>query len=481
MLVRPEFAWAGVVTLAAAVVALVVSFQLAFFLLWFALLGWWVWGAPQSAIYFFIIMAPLLPMFKMTQTIGTLTLLKDVIILALFVKLWLWPLLTKRLPYRRNILLAPLVALIAWTAFAALRSDSLLLGILRARDIVLYVMLYFVTLYLPHTKQLYRQALGWFLISAAIVSALGWYQFFGIPDSAVLRFDPAHEIWIPRVSSVMAHPSIFGQYLILTSTLLIALLVPPVAGLARRSAWWPAVVMGWAALLPLVYLTYSRAVWLGYVTALAAMSVTAVWIRVRQPLVSWRVWSSGILGVVVVAVLILQFTSVGVFLGSAIDPTYASNAERLEFLARLIAPLTNIQALIGTGLGDVLQQNFREIDIGAFDIASGAGRSVQLAKDATLVDNQYLKTFIEMGLAGLLVYSWLYWRLFRASWNLITHYSLLITRVLGLWSIGFLTSFVIQAFFIDIWDIFPTNAAFWIIAALVSREQIPYTTEHDET
>jgi hypothetical protein len=159
-------------------------------------------------------------------------------------------------------------------------------------------------------------------------------------------------------------------------------------------------------------------------------------------------------------------------LRSAVDPTYASNAERLEFLARLIAPLTPAQALFGAGLGDVVVQNFRMADVDSFDIVSGASRSVQLAKDATLVDNQYLKTFIELGLAGILMYAWLYWRVAKGSYLLATNYQLPTAQAIGLWSLGFLAAFLIQAFFIDIWDIFPTNLAFWVVAGLVSREQI---------
>jgi hypothetical protein len=95
---------------------------------------------------------------------------------------------------------------------------------------------------------------------------------------------------------------------------------------------------------------------------------------------------------------------------------------------------------------------------------------VQLAKDSTLVDNQHLKTFVEMGIVGLLVYGWIYWRVITTSRFLAVDNSIhdLTSRVLGWWGIGFFTAFVIQGFFIDIWDISPTNMAFWIIAALVS-------------
>lgn len=467
--------WAALITASVATVALIVNVQLAFLIGFFAILAAWTWRNPHQAFYLFIIVAPLLPMFKITQTIGTVTLLKDVIILTLFVKLFLLPLITKCLPYRRNILFGPVMALVVWAAVAAVQADSLVLGILRARDIVLYILFYFVVLYVPIRKQFFREATLWLLISAAIIATLGYYQYFGVADSAVLRFDPARQVWIPRVSSVLAHPSVFGQYLVLISTFLFAqLLVLPRRRLIS--------VLGLLYILPLVYLTFSRAVWLGYVAGFGTIILALMWSWLRQNKqwhVPWKVWTSVSIGLVVALALIIQFTSVGVFVRSAFDPDYASNAARIDFLVRLVAPMNSVQALFGMGLGDVVAQNFREVDIAAGDITSGASRSVQLAKDSTLVDNQYLKTFVEMGLLGLLIYMWLYWRVARNSYLLTTRYSLPTTRIIALWSLGFLAAFVVQAFFIDIWDIFPTNAAFWIIAALVSREQILYT-EVDE-
>ncbi|HLD25684.1 MAG TPA: hypothetical protein VJC05_01405, partial [Candidatus Andersenbacteria bacterium] len=162
----------------------------------------------------------------------------------------------------------------------------------------------------------------------------------------------------------------------------------------------------------------------------------------------------------VLLLLAIKLTPVGVYVRSALDPTYGSNEERIEFAARLIAPMANVEALVGRGLGDVLVQNFRAVDLQAIDIAAGAAREVQLTKNATLVDNQWLKTFVEMGLAGLLIYGWMFWRVGKQAWQ--------VTEITGLWGLGFLAAFIIQGFFIDIWDIFPTNAAFWVVAAMVS-------------
>ena len=93
---------------------------------------------------------------------------------------------------------------------------------------------------------------------------------------------------------------------------------------------------------------------------------------------------------------------------------------------------------------------------------------MQLAKNQTLVDNQYLKSFVEMGLTGLSVYGWLYWRFLKAALRAVDNQQSRISQIIGLWGIAFLSAFIVQAFFIDIWDIFPTNAAFWIVAAFVS-------------
>jgi hypothetical protein len=468
---QPLFAWALIAVMFCAFVSLFLSFQAGVFLLLFVITAWWTWEHPEEGFLLFIVLAPLLPMLKITGTIGTATLIKDVIIAALLLKLFLVPLLQQHLPYRRNVLFAPLVGLLALTAWAALRSDALLLGILRARDIVLYMLLFMAVLYLQQGARRDRTRLAWFALSSAAVLALGAYQWFFAVDSAVLRFDPARLIWIPRISSVMAHPSIFGEYAVMAAAL--------AGAVALRAASKRARILGagfFVVLMPYIFLTYSRAVWIGLAAATGAAGL-ALLVRQAQTRRAWSVLKKygavAVMLLVVGGILLGRFTSTGVFVRSAFDPTYGSNQERLEFMARLIAPLSNAEALVGKGLGDVLAQNFREVDLTVYDIAAGAARDVQLAKNRTLVDNQYLKTFVEMGLAGLVVYGWLYWRFGRAAWRLATDRAATARQqIIGLWGLGFLVAFVVQAFFIDIWDIFPTNAAFWIVAALVSANAV---------
>lgn len=455
------YAWALLAVISSACLALTVSLQMGFFTLLFALLAWWAWENDELALLFFLALAPLLPMFKITQTIGTFTLAKDVIIIVLFLKVFLIPFITQKLPYRRNVFFLPLLFLLGWVAITLATADSSILGILRARDMGLYILFYLAVLYMPYDVATQKRRLVWFLSSAAVLVLAGVYQYFFAGDSAVLRFDPVRQIWIPRISSTFAHPTVFGEYLILLSSFMVGLVIA-----SKRWRMWA--MAGSLLLLPFIYLTYSRGVWLGYVAALGVMGLAWFWHSWITPERAGHMWkwlAGTIVTVGFVVILLVQFTPVGTFVRTALDPAYASNQIRLEFLARLLSSTGNTQALFGHGLGDIDQRVIKSVNVEAIDIASGDSRDVQLAKDSTLVDNQYLKTFIEMGLVGLLIYGWLYARALKYSWRL-SH------TVLGLAALGFFTSFIIQGLFVDIWDVFPTNAMFWIMAAFVSQTSL---------
>lgn len=456
--IQPPVAWGIIAVTGAAVLAMAVNLQVGFFALFFALVAWWTWQHEELSLLFFIALAPILPMFKVTQTLGTFTLVKDVVILSLFIKVFAWPLVRQTLPYRRNILALPLAGILLWCAVGLLMADSVTLGILRARDIGLYILLYIAALYMNTTPRIMKTRLLWFLGSASVLLLAGIYQMGWAADSAVLRFDPARSIWIPRMSSTFAHPTVFGEYLVLLTSVCAAFALN-----SKKYRWW-AVVLS-VVLMPFIYLTYSRGVWLGYLCSLLAIAVAYGMGRASIPGKRMLVWVGGSLGVMIMVLSLLYvFTPVGTFLRSSLDPTYASNKIRLDFVARLLGNTNNRQALFGHGLGDINQKVAVSAEVGAGDITSGDARDVQLAKDSTLVDNQYLKTFIELGLVGVLLYGWLYVRVLRLS---STQPSLL-----SLAAFGFFASFIVEALFVDIWDVFPTNAMFWVVAAMVSQLRI---------
>ena len=466
---RTETLWALVVLAVALFIGAFISIDLAPLVLIFGVAAWWTWLYPKLGLVLFIVIAPLLPLLKFTQSGGALTLVKDVMILTLFGRTVVYPLLTKSLPYRRNPLFMPLAALAVWVIVGTLQSDILTLGVLRARDIALYAILYFAVLHLPISRAYLRSLVTWSLVVAFILMGLGAYQLLAAVDSAVLRFDPAREIWIPRVSSTLGHPSVFGEVLILVTAVAFGIFI------ATDNRRWRIVALLIGLLsLPLLYLTYSRGAWLGMGAALCAGVATLLFARrtnTNSVITLPRV-AAAIVTVVLLAAIVLLATPAGTFLASGFDPTYASNAIRLDFMARLIAPLTPLQAIIGAGLGDVVIQNFRDVTVGLADITTGAARTVQVAKDATLVDNQYLKTFVELGLIGSLIYLWIYWQVLVGAWSLSKSKKVTV-RATGLIMVAFLAAFVVQGLFIDIWDIFPTNAYFWILAGVGFALQTP--------
>lgn len=466
IIVPAGYAWTLVVVLAAAVVAMFVSLQAAVILLLATILAWWSWQNPAASFYLLVVVSPLLPMFKVTQTLGSITLLKDVLLLTGFLRLVVLPLLSKTLPYRRNVLGLPLLGLFLWLMLATLRSDSLILGLLRARELGLYLLAYFFVLYLPRRRQFLAETLHWVLAAYAVIVTASVYQWLYAGSSAVLRFDPARQIWIPRLSATLAHPSVLGHYLTI-----IAIVCAAAAWSQRGARRWQLAAVSLST-LPLIYFTYSRAVWFGLAAAIV-VGLGATWYqqwRGSGHRLPWRQIAWSLVAASVVLTLLVQGTSLGVFLKSSFDTGYRSNEVRLEYVARLLAPTTNTEALLGRGLGDVIAQNFREIDVTAFDIASTASRNIQLAKDSTLVDNQYLKTFIELGFFGLLLYAWIFFRLARTAWALLSESAAASIGLIGLTS---LVAAATQALFIDLWDIYPTNVAFWIIAGLISAAAMP--------
>lgn len=452
------------------VLAVFVSPSASVLALLFSITAWWVWQNPVGGLLLFVVLAPILPMLKFTQTGGALTLIKDVIIITLFLRQVALPLLKKQLPYRRNPLVAPLILLALWVLVGIIRADSLVLGVLRARDIALYIMLYAAVLYLPLNRLSIRKLATWTAATMLLVAALGLYQWFAAADSAILRFDPDRSIWIPRISSILGHPSVFGEYLILAALTLAVTWIT-----LTKAHYRLALLSASLALLPLLFLTYSRGVWIGYLVGMTTIALA--WYLHKR---AGRLWSKTSQGYAIAMIITLfmlliigfQLTPLGTFIRSSIDPAYASNAIRLEFAARLIAPLSAADALIGVGLGDVAAKNFGAAGVGAQIEASGAARAVQLAKDATLVDNQHLKTFVELGLIGLLIYCWLYWCVGNVAWQVIITDGEK-TKLLGYTALGFLAAFIVQGLFIDIWDIFPTNAMFWILAAFLVSSTTP--------
>ena len=473
MNVRNELAWTTIAAASLAVLWLTYGPLLALAALIGIVFAWWAWEYPEEAFLTLIALSPLLPMLKVTQTVGNATLIKDVLIITLFFKAALVPFLTKTLPYRRNIFFAPIVALSFWAVFEALHAHISTLSILRLRDIALYILLYFAVLYLPHTKERMKTRAVVFFATVGITIILGIFQFFQLPDSTVLRFDPARSIWIPRIASTFAHPTVFAEYLITAIALCVGILASK--KIQPNLHTITLTILGLASTI-LLYFTYTRAAWVAFAAAVVAMGIAIILPTNTgihfKPMKKYIALACGVLIVLVAGVI--RFTPVGTFLATAFDPNYASNADRIVFVVNLLSKTSNTNAIIGKGLGNTITEAYQGGDATAIDIASGVSRTIQISKDQTLVDNQYLKTFIEMGVVGVVFTLWLFWR-FALACRAALMESAPLSRALGIAGVGFLVAFMVQALFVDIWDVYPTNALFWGLAALISTTRLPVT------
>lgn len=462
MNVKNELAW-GIIA-GACILFFLAAFgiEAALFSLLGALIVWWSWEYPEESFLTLIVISALLPLLKVTQTLGNLTLIKDVIIITLFVRNFFFPLLAQTLPYRKNILLAPIIALVGWACIEVLRAGVTTLSILRLREIGLYILLYFAVLYLPHTAERMKIRLATFFTTLFITMVLGVFQFLYLPDSTVLRFDPARQIWIPRIASTFAHPTVFAEYLITGAMLILGLTIT-----AKKKMLLGIFLL---ATIFLLYFTYTRAGWIGFAVGVVAIAITYILslFTIQKPKKLLVPIISSAVTIGAIGILVFQFTPVGTFIRSGFDLNYASNADRIVFIVQLISQTSNLDAIIGKGLGNTITQTREGGDATAFDIASGESRTIQLSKDQTLVDNQYLKTFIEMGIMGIVFTFWLFWRFFIAS-KMALREKHTTSYALGIACIGFLAAFMLQALFVDIWDVYPTNAIFWTLAALVSQ------------
>jgi len=429
------------------------------------LAGAWVaifsWKYPKNAFWVLLLFAPVLPLLKITGTLSLITPLKDFIIVALFLRVVVFPILRKKDPYRRNVILFPIILLVVCAIIGALRADSHLLGILRLRDILLYIPMLWVARGLIVSKKDFTNFLKVIFFSVALTLFLAVVQLIFFSDGSILRFDPSSNSWIPRASSVLAHPNNLGSYLIIILPIILAYAWRKFKFSRERILITLTAITG----IVILYFTYSRSVWVAF--AVTVLSLVLINARQRKKIqVKYFVF-----GIIIVAIGLVSFPRIGNLLRTAIDPTYGSNAERLQILTGLVASSTNTSALIGRGLGDIYQGTDREINISLSDIVSADAQGVRTAKDRTFVDNAVIKTWTETGLIGLIIIAFLLWRV------------LLLTQSIAIkkktsneknFAIGFFSAtvgLVVMSFFLDIPEVFPIALYWWTFMGILEASE----------
>lgn len=414
-----------------------------------------VWRYPWPAFLTLVGTAPFLLILKATIILGPLTVLKDVVIGTLLACVAV----SHEGGRPRRTVAVPVLFLLGWSLVAFARSDSFSLGLLRVRDILLYVPLFVIAARLLSSRERLRAFLSVFLGSAVIVLFLGLVQWLWFSDGMVLRFDPARSVWIPRLASVLAHPNILGSYLLFVVPLGCALAFAgrSVHGRVRSTAGMLAL-----AGLVAVYATYSRSAWIAHAVALCALVLLVVFLRYR------RFAGPALALVLLLAVSVLALPRARSLLRTVTDPLYASNQERISFFLGTLGQISVTGAVGGEGLGDTVSLLGRQGDITLYEIFAVGARAVQIAKARTFLDNAVAKVWIEQGIIGLVLTGWVAARVFASAVNAARLGPTEEHRVIGVSTAATLIGLLPLWFLLDVPDIFPVNLLFWTFAGIVA-------------
>ena len=447
--------------------ALFFSAQAGIFILGGAWLVALSWKYPKQVFWTLLFFAPILPLLKTTQTLSAVTPLKDFIIATLFIKVVIYPVFLKKDSYRRHNILLPIIFLCGYAVFAVLISNSHVLGILRLRDILLYIPMLWIGRMMVVSRKDFTDFLKIIFSSVGLVIIFALVQFVFFADGMILRFNPSDSSWIPRASSVLAHPNILGSYLLCLLPLLFSFSI-----YKFKSSLISKVILllGFLGLVA-VYATYSRGVWIAFAGAILATGTLVVY---QKKVLLFKV----VLPIILIGVIsVMAIPRTRNLLRTVVDPTYASNQDRIAIMSQLVSEMSNVDALLGRGLGDIFESTNRDINISISDIASNNVQNIQTAKARTFVDNAVIKTWIETGLIGLLIVGWLVWGVVKNSWIGAVSGRTIEEKYFSTALFATTIGLLVLSFFLDIPETFPVALYWWMLVGV--GQAVPYTMNDD--
>ncbi len=416
---------------------------------------------PWLSFLLILASAPFFPIFKNIAFIPGLTLSKDCLIATLFFFIVLVPFFKSPKTFWQKFsphpLFWPLIFLFIWLFITLIRADILPLGVLRLREILLYMAFFFITLFLVKREEQKKEIFSTLIFSSIPINILAIFQFFFFPEGLVRRFDPIAQIWINRVSSTLAHPVIFSEYLIFIFILLAAYFI-------YVKKWRIPILLYSFFIFVLIYFTYARSAWLAMMFLFLLGGIflfKKIWRR-------YKIITGGVILLFLFFVsFIFGFTKAGIYAKFFVSPQYLSNLERIVIAVNILSQGNTRTDLLGHGLGDVLEQQERTTGLSLRDLAALDTERVRREKAKTFVDNQHLKTFAEMGIVGLGIYFWLYTVIIIFVYRKFKKEKEVFSKIFSFVLLLFVPLFILQGIFVDIWDVFPTNLIFWLLVGLI--------------
>lgn len=300
----------------------------------------------------------------------------------------------------------------------------------------LFIAFYFVVVRTINTKQKLYLLMLFLLISAALTSLYGIYQYYTGGTSADAWIDKTmFEDIRSRVGATFNNPNILGEYLIMMIPLGLAALW------YRKKPFYKIVFMGMLALMGIcMILTFSRGAWLGLLLALVSFFV----VRDKRLFILLLVVLL-IMPVVLPQSIMNRFTSIG-------NMQDTSSSYRMSILMGSLR-MAQDYWVSGIGLGS---QAFKAI-YPKYSLA---------AAYALHSHNIYLQVILETGIAGALIFALLIIVFIRAMLSQQGRAKDRFLSTLMIAACAGVGGYLVQGLVENIWYNYRVLLTFWVMLAL---------------
>lgn len=361
------------------------------------------WHRPLWGL-FALLALPIFGEFSRLDFLGRSIVLSDLFI-PLFELLLLWRLRNRKKLWdpRFDLLLKMLFLFLIIAFFSllysllALPAVEVLAGSLYLVRLIFYLALIPCSYWLINSENL-PALRGWLVFVALALAAGGFLQLQILPDLEELAKSAGYDPHINRLVGSWLDPNFIGGYFAAASLFLVSLALYRPTDRVRILLFITS-----AALLPALFLTYSRSAWLAFLCGLLVLGL----LKARRLLII--VLIIGAIGLSVsdraqqrAGELVTSMTSVLFNTSENPDPTARLRIQNWEQTLELIGQ----KPLLGHGYNNLAAVKMSEGFIKSEDVHSASGS-----------DSSLLTLTATTGFAGLLVFLYFLWLILRDSWQ----------------------------------------------------------------
>ena len=354
----------------------------------------------------------------------------------------------------------PYLGLVGWSLATLIVAENPVYGLNYASPFVKWLAIFIAASNILDSKKRIKAALfvlvlgvlfqcGYALVQTGLRAELGMQGVKTTMMGRYLEFGTGHKQLL-RSTGTTTHPNILAFYLVGCTPLFLSIALVRDTKWSERTVFLSMVVV---AMIGLV-LTYTRAGWISFAAALAAICFFAVRRHWIDPRVVPRVFAAA------AVLVLLLFPYWQPVLWRLTKPDDQSANSRL-FMTQQALMIIADRPFSGIGLGGYQEANKLYVPEGKAALSAALAEEMRGA----IVHNRYLGVCAETGVPGLLFLLWLLISLLRRAYaNLAARDEYLGRLSLGL--LGAVTGMCVFFAFDHCMDI-TRNQVFWLIAALV--------------